>query len=226
MMTRMVDTKRKGSTPISMRRGIAPAALLVWMVESTRWPVRAALMARDAVSPSRISPTIIMSGSWRSAVRRPLANVYPISGRTCDWETPSTAATLDDCEVWLEGAASTVVAGGYVAALYWGACPILSGVEAWAIPSVTLYYKSASTVPAVPCGYVLVQTAVEKRVGALTVDLDTAQADQHDPPRRMVALFAGDAPTDPAPPSVPTCLLIAPSAPRRCVRVCRSLSSR
>ena len=134
-----------------------------------------------------------LKGAWMVNRSRALGLPFGLP-LVIDWETPSTAATLDDCEVWLEGAASTVVAGGYVAALYWGACPILSGVEAWAIPSVTLYYKSASTVPAVPCGYVLVQTAVEQRVGALTVDLDTAQADQHDPPRRMVALFAGDAP--------------------------------
>ena len=40
-------------------------ASLVCSVESTRWPVSAALTAIDAVSASRISPTRMMFGSWR-----------------------------------------------------------------------------------------------------------------------------------------------------------------
>lgn len=108
-----------------------------------------------------------------------------------DWETPATNTDPTVAAQWIEAAAAELVIGGYAAALYWGACPILSGVQAWAIPSVTLYYKSASVVPKIPCGYVLVQTALEQRVGSLTVDLDVAQADEHDPPRRMTALFAG-----------------------------------
>ena len=108
-----------------------------------------------------------------------------------DWETPARDTDPTLAAQWIEAAASEIVAAGFVAALYWGACPILSGVAAARIPSVTLYYKSASDVPEVPYGYVLVQTALNRRVGPLTVDLDTAQADKHDPPRRMTALFAG-----------------------------------
>jgi hypothetical protein len=44
-------------------------ASLVCSVESTRWPVCAALIAISAVSRSRISPTMMMSGSWRRKAR-------------------------------------------------------------------------------------------------------------------------------------------------------------
>jgi hypothetical protein len=41
----------------------------VCIVDSTRWPVSAACIAISSVSPSRISPTRMTSGSWRSAAR-------------------------------------------------------------------------------------------------------------------------------------------------------------
>ncbi len=43
------------------------AAPMVCRVESTRWPVSAAVMAMDIDSRSRISPTRMMSGSSRRA---------------------------------------------------------------------------------------------------------------------------------------------------------------
>ena len=63
--------------PISMSRIGVADALLVWRVASTMWPVRAASMAMDAVSLSRISPTRTMSGSERRMERSALANVEP-----------------------------------------------------------------------------------------------------------------------------------------------------
>ena len=53
-----------------MMRLIVSDASTVWSVESTRWPVSAALSAVWTVSSSRISPTRITSGSWRSTRRR------------------------------------------------------------------------------------------------------------------------------------------------------------
>ena len=50
------------------------------MVESTRWPVSEAWIAISAVSLSRISPTMMTSGSWRRKARSALANVRPIFG--------------------------------------------------------------------------------------------------------------------------------------------------
>ena len=43
-------------------------------------------MAISAVSPSRISPTATISGSWRSTARKPSAKVMPL---ICTWLTPS-----------------------------------------------------------------------------------------------------------------------------------------
>lgn len=71
----MVLASRKEGTPISIKRDIVPHAELVCIVDSTRWPVSAARVAIWAVSPSRISPSIIISGSWRRNVRNALANV-------------------------------------------------------------------------------------------------------------------------------------------------------
>ena len=82
-----LDT-RNGSTPISTRRVTAPAASLVCTVENTRWPVSEASMAICAVSLSRISPTMMMSGSCRRKARRPLAKVSPIFGLSGIWLMP------------------------------------------------------------------------------------------------------------------------------------------
>ncbi len=57
------EATRNGSMPMSTSRVMAPGASLVWIVESTRWPVSAAWMAISAVSRSRISPTMMTSGS-------------------------------------------------------------------------------------------------------------------------------------------------------------------
>ena len=58
----------------SMTRSIVEDAVCVWRVPKTRWPVSAAVSAVEIVSRSRISPTRMTSGSWRSAARRPSAN--------------------------------------------------------------------------------------------------------------------------------------------------------
>ena len=41
------------------------AAFVVWSVDKTRWPVSAALIAVLKLMSSRISPIMMMSGSWR-----------------------------------------------------------------------------------------------------------------------------------------------------------------
>ena len=43
-----------------------------------------------AVSPSRISPTMITSGSARSIERSPRAKVSPALRLTCSWLTPGS----------------------------------------------------------------------------------------------------------------------------------------
>ena len=54
------------------------AESFVCRVEKTRCPVRAACTAFSAVSSSRISPTMMMSGSCRRIVRNAAPNVMPI----------------------------------------------------------------------------------------------------------------------------------------------------
>ena len=71
--------------PRSSIRVTAVGASLVCSDDSTRWPVSAAWTAMSAVSRSRISPTMMMSGSCRISVRTPWAKSTPIAGCTCIW---------------------------------------------------------------------------------------------------------------------------------------------
>ena len=73
---------------------IEDGASFVWRVERTRWPVSAAWTAWSAVSASRISPTMMMSGSCRSTVRRVLAKVTSICGRICTWLKSSKTISI------------------------------------------------------------------------------------------------------------------------------------
>ena len=50
------------------------ATSLVWIDEKTRWPVSAAFSEVSTVSRSRISPTMMTSGSWRRAACRASGN--------------------------------------------------------------------------------------------------------------------------------------------------------
>ena len=89
MMPSIASAHVKGSTPRSSRRTIVSGALFVWRVESTRWPVSEASMPMAAVSWSRISPTMMTSGSARRKARRAAANVKPILGWTWTCRSPS-----------------------------------------------------------------------------------------------------------------------------------------
>jgi hypothetical protein len=64
-------------------------ASFVWSVESTKWPVSAALTAISAVSKSRISPTMMTSGSWRRNERSAAAKLSPISSCIWHWLMPN-----------------------------------------------------------------------------------------------------------------------------------------
>ena len=84
-----VEAMRNGSTFMSISRVIAPEASFVCSVLNTRWPVSDAWMAISAVSRSRISPTMMMSGSWRRKARSIFANVSPIPSLIGTWMMPS-----------------------------------------------------------------------------------------------------------------------------------------
>src|SRR5579875_2065117 len=70
----------------SITRSTVWGASWVWSVASTRCPVSAAVSAVEIVSRSRISPTRITSGSWRSAARSASAK-RGASGRSSRWLT-------------------------------------------------------------------------------------------------------------------------------------------
>ena len=70
------------------KRPITSTTLLAWTVVKTRWPVRADWTAICAVSSSRISPTMILSGSWRRIERSPRAKVRPFFSLTGIWVMP------------------------------------------------------------------------------------------------------------------------------------------
>ena len=90
----------KGSVPIEIRRAAVVGASFAWMVLKTRWPVRAARMATSAVSWSRISPTMITSGSCRRKYRSEVAKVSCLRSLTCTWLMRS---------IWYSTGSSTVV---------------------------------------------------------------------------------------------------------------------
>ena len=73
---------------MSSKRVTVSGAEFVCSVDSTMWPVSAALMAMPPVSRSRISPTMMMFGSCRRNAFSAAAKVMPISLRTSTWLIP------------------------------------------------------------------------------------------------------------------------------------------
>jgi len=62
----------------------------VCKVDKTKCPVKAAWTASSAVSPSLISPTMIIFGSCLRKALKADAKVRPAWGLTCTWFTPGT----------------------------------------------------------------------------------------------------------------------------------------
>ena len=77
-----------GAMPMFIRRVSVVGASLVCSVDSTMWPVCAALIAISPVSRSRISPTMMMSGSWRRKALSATAKVRPAFSLTLTWLMP------------------------------------------------------------------------------------------------------------------------------------------
>ena len=80
-----------------MIRSTVDAAVVVWSVPKTRWPVSAAVSAVPIVSMSRISPTRITSGSWRSAALSAIAIETAETGHLVfgTLHTTTAASTVD-----------------------------------------------------------------------------------------------------------------------------------
>ena len=86
---------------MSKNRLMAPMALLVCRVESTRWPVSEDCMAISAVSLSRISPIKMTSGSCRRMARRALLNVMPMFSCTGIWVMPGISYSTGSSTVMI-----------------------------------------------------------------------------------------------------------------------------
>src|SRR5665213_1599564 len=72
-----VEEIKNGSTPMSTNRVTAPGESFVCSVLKTKCPVNDACTEIWAVSKSRISPTMMMSGSCRKKDRNALPKVIP-----------------------------------------------------------------------------------------------------------------------------------------------------
>ncbi|MNZ82393.1 hypothetical protein D3C78_1010900 [compost metagenome] len=83
-----LEAMLNGAMPMLRMRVSVVGASLVCSVDSTRWPVWAALMEMSAVSRSRISPTMMMSGSWRRKALSAVAKFSPAFSLTLTWLTP------------------------------------------------------------------------------------------------------------------------------------------
>ena len=70
---------------------IVLGASFVWSVLNTRWPVKAAFKPMSTVSLSLISPTKIISGSWRRNDLKADAKLNPISSLIWTCPTPSSS---------------------------------------------------------------------------------------------------------------------------------------
>src|SRR3990172_190064 len=93
-MQLIVEATRKEGDPRFRSRVIVATALLVWIVDKTRWPVRAACIAIVTVSRSRISPSMMTSGSCRSIARRVDAKVIPILSWIATWLIPPISYSI------------------------------------------------------------------------------------------------------------------------------------
>ena len=111
--------------PMSISRAAASGAPLACSVVSTRCPVSAASIAIWAVSTSRISPTMITSGSARTIARSPVAKVRPVFVFVWICLTPSISYSTGSSTV-------TIVRSGRVERASrprrgWWSCPSRSG---------------------------------------------------------------------------------------------------
>ncbi len=95
----MDDVIKNGSIPILISLGSAPEESFVCKVLNTKWPVKAAWVAKEAVSASRISPTIIILGSCLRTLLRPSAKENPIFGFTWHWLIPGISYSTGSSRV-------------------------------------------------------------------------------------------------------------------------------
>lgn len=161
-------------------------------------------------------------GYWTPAWRQPGATramaaigalhqaQYPLGATLwLDWESVDIDAPT--AVVWLTNWGTAVNMHGYRPALWVGANQPLSGEQLWSIPSIHLYGRTVSTVPAVPnCGYSLCQTTEGAALAGEPVDMDTVGPDQLG---RMPMWAVPDVVKTPAPAPASAPISVTVSAP-------------
>ena len=128
---------------------MAEGASLVCNVESTRCPVSADSTAMRAVSWSRISPTMITSGSARTIARKPVANVKPVLFETWIWVRPVISYSTGSSTVmmFLSGEFSTCRAAYSVVDLPDPVGPVTSTAPCASRNARSKVSRSASAMP-------------------------------------------------------------------------------
>jgi hypothetical protein len=111
----------------------------------------------------------------------------------CDLEGCDPATTVDDATAYLDAWPVQVIPS-WPAMLYVGAAQPLSGVQLYRIPGFTLYWRSCSSVPDLPCSYALLQTRPGNVLlgppGARQLfDVNQPELDLHWPQRAVPAMF-------------------------------------
>ena len=95
-----------------------------------------------------------------------------------DLEGVASWATGADTIAYVNAWAETVTAARYLPGLYVGANQPLGGDELYWRLKVTRYWRSASTVPAIPYrGYCMAQALMPSPVGGVVIDRDVVMAD-------------------------------------------------
>ena len=146
-------------------------ASLVCSVESTRCPVSAARRPICAVSSSRISPTRMMSGSWRRAARSTRAKVSSIFSLIWTWLMPGRRYSTGSSTVMIffstvlssaSAAYSVVVLPlpvgpvtstmALVRRMIWRKrASISAGMPTWSRPSSPVFWFSSRSTADSPC---------------------------------------------------------------------------
>ncbi len=138
------------------------------------------LMAVQHVRSSGWSPTGALgttdgtnAGSNASAVGFPSGvNIW------CDLEGVLAGTTAANVIAYCNNWYTAVHAAGYVPGIYVGANAILTGAQLYSDLDFQHYWKSLSSVPAIPTrGYQMTQTAVSGTVHGISIDADTTEAD-------------------------------------------------
>lgn len=139
-----------------------------------------ALMAVQHVSPKGWVPSTALGAAYGTAAAQNAVECVLPPGTSIwlDLEECAPYATSADAIDYVNTWAGVVAGGGYLPGLYEGANQPISGDDLYWRLRVTSYWKSASTVPAIPYrGHCMVQALAPSPVAGIAVDRNVVMAD-------------------------------------------------